>query len=852
MDIKINTTLKNKLFDFPEPIVTKKSVFWALHDRMFPCPNVFRDFLSTSDMSEKVEQAKYIIQRLCFESNFPPPYSLLMNLEEFENSDVNKTGNKYYVPQDHFCHLVYLYLLGLYLFFYVPVLNKGLTGEYLSNRQESQYDLAINATKDFISYWKYFCLYHDLTYPIEQIRGSKELKDRKLEEKINNEKNSDKKKNIEDNRKNNRAEWRKLSEKYLSLFGIIHSLIRRELFLEGGTKLLVIWQLITDPANKLEVNQFVDRIHNISTAWTIDDLTGKMPVKEFSSEDIKKDIGQYKIIDKLHNYEHMKMLSGFLEGKEYISILIDSDTELPVAIRKNTPDGTIYFYPKGMYTSDQQKQAQRLLDSEESLIDDQYYIRYFFSPEDLKTDGLMLKRSAKPFIDDDYKRLTEIITDNFEQQPESDIRFSMIATSADLSTYIFHFYRAFSSITNNLFDIKTPLTDSEGKDLPTAKLYEKGEKAKERIRKYLDDNFYDVFKETVTDQIVNEYKEFAEETKNSLKESLKTSQLSQYVNNVVEEALNNSKIDDYKKKIEESFNRIIAEALTQEKRDNGLLFDFIYSCRDSLFDGLISKDEDVWRGKGKSQSIISDQEAKQVFLEELVCLIQEDNIYESLEEDLQKRIKNVDKNFKDKNLPDIKTFISKYDTKYSTCDHGLFSSLIFLLSSRYYNELIEKMFTDCSHTTNSGDKDVRGIMSTLCWNVEKSKYENKLRNNYDEINKQIFKGIFYHNIYQSVVTSIGFPAWKYVFAEEPSNYFGMLTDTLQIWNRSKYYARDDLNWWPIVSSDFYNISIKDNQIILEIKNFDSKVSTIEKKYINDIEEYLSNFSAFVKIGRIEA
>ena len=145
-------------------------------------------------------------------------------------------------------------------------------------------------------------------------------------------------------------------------------------------------------------------------------------------------------------------------------------------------------------------------------------------------------------------------------------------------------------------------------------------------------------------------------------------------------------------------------------------------------------------------------------------------------------------------------------------------------------------------------------MSTLCWNVEKAKYENKLRNNYTQIIRKVFGSIFYHNIYPREIRRIykKDSCWKYDFSEEPSIYFGMLTDALQVWNRPKYYMREKLDWWPSFSSDFYNIAVRNNTIFLEIKNYDSQISEIEKTFVRNTEEYLSNFSAFVKIGRIES
>ena len=848
MDIRINTTLKEKLFENPKPIEQKAAIYTILFNRMFPCPKVFSAFLSTSDMSEKIEQAKYIVQRLCFESNFPPPYSLLMNLEEYETADINKSKSKVYVAQDHFCHLVYLYLLGIYLFFYVPIINKNLTNEYIGNREESQFDLALDAAKDFISFWKYFCLYHDLAYPIEQVRGVEEILTRKLEERINIAKNQNEKKELDVQLKAEKKKWEDLSCKYLRLFDEIHPLIRRELTLEGGTKLLVIWQLMNDPSNKLTIENIVNRTRNMSSVWTVKgqplDENQDETMDEISNQKILALFSKYTIIDKLHNYEQLKMLSGFIENKTYLSVLFNSETEQPVAIRKKCSVGTTYLFMKDVHIKVTNDEAQQYLDSEEPLLDSHYYIRYFFDPSVLKTTELYLIRSPRrKFNNADYNTLIEIITENFDKQPETDMRFSNIATDEDLSTYIFHLYRAFSSLTNSIYDPH----NNNGR-LPEDKTSTKICIFQRRIEKYLDDQYYKVFEEAISEKIARKYKDIAQEIKDNLKSDLDMDMIRDSVHSLVETAFKKSKIDTYKEDIEKQFNLEISNALEKEKNNSGLLIDFIFSCERSLFMDLQSVDEKVW----KQRMLIAGQDKTTILMEELNSMLSNDTDYQILRQDLNKRFTQSMK-ITGKKLPGLEQFISKYELSYTTCDHGLYGSLIFILCSRYYRELIEQLFASIS-TTNAKADTIKAVMSTLCWNVEKAKYENKLRNNYTQIIRKVFGSIFYHNIYPREIRRIykKDSCWKYDFSEEPSIYFGMLTDALQVWNRPKYYMREKLDWWPSFSSDFYNIAVRNNTIFLEIKNYDSQISEIEKTFVRNTEEYLSNFSAFVKIGRIES
>ena len=105
MEKNINANLLNALFISPKPLTEKIETYNLLFARIFPEKEGFINFLSTNDENQKLKIAKRLIQRLCFESNFPPAYELLINLLTFEDSEVNQSKNNMYVPQDHFIHI---------------------------------------------------------------------------------------------------------------------------------------------------------------------------------------------------------------------------------------------------------------------------------------------------------------------------------------------------------------------------------------------------------------------------------------------------------------------------------------------------------------------------------------------------------------------------------------------------------------------------------------------------------------------------------------------------------------------------------------------------------------------------
>ena len=183
--IKINQNLLSALFISPNPQPEKSEVgqfFNKLHYRIFPTPHFFVEYLMAQTIDRQYELATKIIQSLCFYANFPPPYFALYDVlcvENYQKSLSKKSD--YYIPRDHYLHIVDLYLLGIYVFFYNTELYSQIVSENIFERQNCRPDNSkIDCLKDFLSEWKYFCLFHDVGYTAELL-GNKE-KDGQREE----------------------------------------------------------------------------------------------------------------------------------------------------------------------------------------------------------------------------------------------------------------------------------------------------------------------------------------------------------------------------------------------------------------------------------------------------------------------------------------------------------------------------------------------------------------------------------------------------------------------------------------------------------------------------------------------
>lgn len=171
--IKMNETLLNALILNPNPQPEKKEIknfYTLLFLRMYPCKKDFVDFLTTQNVDKQYECSTRILQALCYYANFPPSLYAIYDVQYIEHDKKYSTGRAVHVSRDHFIHLVNLYLLGLYIFFYDKQFYDKIILENRFERQFSSYgNEKLNRVKDFISEWKYFCLYHDIGYGAEAL-----------------------------------------------------------------------------------------------------------------------------------------------------------------------------------------------------------------------------------------------------------------------------------------------------------------------------------------------------------------------------------------------------------------------------------------------------------------------------------------------------------------------------------------------------------------------------------------------------------------------------------------------------------------------------------------------------------
>lgn len=789
MESKINATLLQMLFINPKPLFRKREIYKSLYYKMFPCDKVFQEFLSTVNNSEQRARAKYIVQRLCFEADFPPPFSLLDNLADFETSSKNRSHNSSYIPQDHYCHIVYMYLLGIYIFFYDPLINTPLTKEFLKKRTEKSFNLAKDATEDFVEYWKYFCLFHDLAYPIEQLCNPES----------------------EDN-----------ESKYLECFNKLLNCLSREILAECVAKFLVLWQIINDNENNALFFTTSDSpINGKLLNWTADG-------NHYNGKSINNLFGKYRAIEKIHCYDHLKMLTGFISVEDYIVVLFDASKMQPIAIKSTTNNAIHYYYLESDQVTISNSVAREYLDSENTLDTYDYNLRYFFKLDEKSLQMLYLHDGSGSFFNaDTYKKIINLISNSTNTQPVKRIQFDGITTSSDLNTYIFQTYQI---ILNNINSLVPPT-----EELPKQSTHLKIINNQDKIASFINDNFISTFKSILLSQLPFSDFDAAKKTLDNISVGTSKEEIRIVVAKAVDDLFQEDKINEYKKTTKTELSSALINKIENEKAKNSSFVEFVYQCKETVFKGFCISQQEVFG-------------TKEVKISDLLEMASLENFGKKRLEGLETCIKEKMRTFLPEEEISLSDFIRKYERpnayKY---DHGIYGSLVFILSLQYYDKLISHLFA--SKKTGDEKPTVEDIVSTLCWNVDRSQYENRLKKDKKDIIDAVIKSIFFHNIYPSVLKT-QFESdneWNYDFLKEPSTYFAMLVDSLQVWNRTKYYELSSVNWWPSFSSDDYDIIIQDNTITLRIMDYGNTIGLHEKNFIKVIEQYLKGLSYYVTL-----
>lgn len=801
MDKNINSNLLNALFVSPTPLPEKAEVYHLLFNRIFPDREGFINFLSVKDSNEKLEICKNLIQRLCFESNFPPSFDLLINLLSFEESDLNKSSIRTYVPQDHFMHILNSYIFGIYLFFYHPTLNKKITAHFMGKRPENNVNPILNATKDFISFWKYFCLFHDISYPVESAYQYPIDPDEKYIENLSN------KKIILKNIKYN---------EYLKPFEKMDLNFYKEGISIALSRYIAVYDLLSDFENRLIRDVFINKT---ALYFCVSEIAGD--ANDLKNTDILETFKEYTLIDKLFSYDHIKMFTSFFNKKDILVLLMDKYTDCPIAFKYYNNDKALIYKIKHYYSDLSSIGVEYYLNTEEDLFSNRFQVRFCLKNCEKIREEITFSPTDINFEKDYIKKIKNIL--HSQKEWDNKIRFELISESNEIENYIFNLFKSiyhyFNELVGKMNIIEAICDNYRIKSQADRRIFTS--EYKQCLSQIINSSLNEILN---IDKIISDSKiedHFLDSTQ-------QIEDLTQIIDSMLQKIFKiSSNITDkerfcnyIKKQIDDIINSnqqvnnvliniicIIGKALFPNSEDD--IPEISFSANEFKWDNFISSFKNI-----KNDSFFSE-------------------IFTSLNGFLKPIMKSGSSDFVD-------GFVKTYHNKYFPLDHGITGLYVYLLSEWKSYKVLERVF--------AASDDVFKKVGRLIWNVSCDNYKDKLINNYKFVSSDVAKSIMAHNIYStSFAASFPNSIWKIDLDSEPCCYFSMLVDALQIWGRKKY-NHTSIDYDTLYMADSYNVDIRNKKLNISIRCDTKNIDRVLDKFFNDLDEYLADASSLTKIS----
>jgi len=278
-------TLRRSLFDAPNP-PRFKSEYLELMDFIFPGKEMFIAFLEEENFEQQTFLAEKILLRLSYDSFFAPPTKLIFNVLKIETSIASDKKDGY-IGRDHFVHVVHLYLLGIYMFFYHHILSENILVYFKNKRSKSNVKsnhLILSTIKDFVVSLRYFALFHDISYPIELLLGNH---------------NVDK----------------EIKIKFLDTFNEISECVSKDLSLRSLSKFISVYKLVKNDSEFSFNNLILPHISN----------SNKKELESISQIEFIQ-------IEKIYGYETFRSVYSVFDKENVLAVLYEKSTNLPLLI----------------------------------------------------------------------------------------------------------------------------------------------------------------------------------------------------------------------------------------------------------------------------------------------------------------------------------------------------------------------------------------------------------------------------------------------------------------------------------------------------------------------------------------
>jgi len=815
----IRDRLLKLLFTTPKPLDPKE--FFQEQYAIFPGEVAFREFLLTDDHQIRTTLSKKILLRLVYHHCFPVPSKLLFNLLELQERDIPIVTDGDYIPQDHFIHLVNLYLLGIYLFSYHKGMHDSCIRDLnrlrrIAKQKSDKNNNDISLYRLFAILWSYFVLYHDIAYPLERIIPS----------------------------------YRDGSKDLFEVFQELEKYIREDISLISLSKIIAIKSVISD----INISKFHDLYTKYHKIFKVTEKGRKLVrfVRDEGTDEPGKD-DEYLIYNQrlkkwdeaiylpsIDGVRSLKMMMSFFPPNSIGAVLERIDIGQPLAFTT--------YGEKEVYIFDD-------VDSRNPVSSNKYLWESAF--ENLKQKNrnytwnyFLLKPneffdeitpSLFGFTIDQLKHLLK----NFDEDDDfQKLKRLEVDSADDLGFYCY--YKLFKNLYYREFDKNSSSLEKE------LLIIKKGnEKLSFKIP--------DITGKKILKWLSSEHKESLLNTKNeSNPDTTKyflpnrildkgVNSLSTYVMNYIcsnKVKIKKELIKDYNENI---FNPLelyqSSEQCMEYIRDNNLNVELNLSTNDNIFSPFGELD---FNEEFDLSGVIEGDEEHLENINEYLKLHLGEFKAEKLINDYE---------------PSWTQIESNGFSEGGFVDHG-FAAAVVLVSSNSINKEITKTIALFDTKQNMSadnrikifgddDKTIPPFIRHLWLNygLTCDKDISLLNLQLELLNTEVVSAIFLHNFYPTDAPS-EVRSYRTNRNNQPFPYLAFLCDGIQRWDRKKFANQTRIDITDVTPGSLYNVIIKNNIIELHVPITSLDEDSDDKEIAINLEKYLRGIKSFIEIKPI--
>jgi len=791
------------LLERPRPF--EPSAFKKAKSKLFPGEKAFVEFLKVGREELQIDCAKDLILTLIQNRHFPPPSRLLFNLLDFESETIGK-GNPDdfgYVSQDHFVHLINLYLLGIYLYSYHSGIHRQCRlflnrvrnecAVELSNKSKRAAELVSswNEYELFSEIWSYFVLYHDIGYPLEAIDPD----DRKKKVKF-------------------LKPFRKIKKSYLkdlSLKSIANCITLDLLLNEEDSFQLQDYLSFSNEYYAYGTTEGLEQeiIPGLSTAKF--SMAGEI-ISTVEMNALHREWGGALNFPRLRGYYALRIMSSLLPIENTCAVLENTENGRAVLLLIRSSSGSVAFSfqpPRNLPTSIRRKTIEAL--TEYAFIRGEPPMRGF--------GWEYFSRRARDLFDDTIKEIFgekldgyhELVTHIIDRIPFAVRLASTEIGPSEISKYIFDELNKQLGYVDDL---------EPGEDLSTS--FELGASS------------FAVFADR-----------FDEIGAKCFKEALKT-------------AIRDGRVDPF---------RILTSSGTVEaaRKFQKIVHD-LASDAASRFENLlgpeVKKNVRYYRTTKTSHAIVRDCIDNQLG----VISEESFNPFSklSLEHDLEflnldnlgftkSDIDEIDLKLKRINFPAFKELLARYKPPYSKkpgvdsngksyIDHGLASAVVAIAARALFRKCCERLYDNPGPNVQPGIKMLR-----LAFVVGSQEEDLSLSLGVNQLLRDAIASITIHNIYPDALDE-EYRDFRTNVRKDPLSFLALLSDALQVWDR-RLLLNQALADLPFVLSAYdFDLQITGSDILVSVSGEKLEIRKALNKYRDNLKTYLQGADRLIRLN----